>query len=795
MKGKRLTTVAGALVLLLAPMAPAFADLVSQAPAKMCSTNSTQASSDNDNREVAASVVIGTTLYFGGKFNQVVDVDGTVLTRNHLAACSIATGHVLPWDPNMEPPAGSTDARGGDVYALATDGHVLYAGGAFDRVGGETVKGGLVALDPNPNVATPAKVGFGGNPAPGISSNSIKALALSPDNKTLYIGGSFTKAGVKGQVAADRTGAAAFSTETGALLDWAPSLVTETEATCPPDDPTCVAERPKPVEIRGLVARADKVIAVGYFKLPGTSDDSGHMAAFNTTNGNQVSWDEKPEWPIISIWGTATSDRIYVGGAGQGVSKNTVMAIDPADGKKKWQINGDGNMQAVYSLGGVVYVGGHFHFIGNKDRVRSQDPAYNRETLAAFTEGQDKPLDWNPGTNNAGNGVYSFSSGPAGLIAGGSFSRVAGAKQMGLARFALDFPTVSSSSPASLGVGTSDYPVTVTGTKFADTPTLSFGDDVTVGSVQWVSPTQVVARITIAPNAATGPRDVIVTNPSGDSGLCKGCLTIATTPPPPPPGCPPDCPQNTPGGYHLVASDGGIFAFGDAQFFGSTGNLKLAKPIVGMAETPAGRGYWLLASDGGVFAFGDAAFFGSTGNIKLAQPIVGMASTPSGKGYWMVASDGGIFAFGDAKFFGSTGNIKLAKPIVGMSSTPSGNGYWMVASDGGVFAFGDAAFQGSTGNLKLAKPIVGMTTTKTGRGYWMVASDGGVFAFGDAAFKGSTGNIKLAQPIVGMTTTASGAGYYMVASDGGIFAFGDAAFKGSTGNIKLAKPIVGMASK
>jgi hypothetical protein len=77
-----------------------------------------------------------------------------------------------------------------------------------------------------------------------------------------------------------------------------------------------------------------------------------------------------------------------------------------------------------------------------------------------------------------------------------------------------------------------------------------------------------------------------------------------------------------------------------------------------------------VASDGGIFAFGDAVVFGSTGAIKLNQPIRGMSSTPSGKGYWLVASDGGIFAFGDAVFFGSTGAIKLNQPMVGMAYPP-----------------------------------------------------------------------------------------------------------------------------
>jgi hypothetical protein len=46
-----------------------------------------------------------------------------------------------------------------------------------------------------------------------------------------------------------------------------------------------------------------------------------------------------------------------------------------------------------------------------------------------------------------------------------------------------------------------------------------------------------------------------------------------------------------------------------------------------MAPTPTGGGYWLVAADGGIFAFGDAAFLGSTGALRLVEPIVGMAST------------------------------------------------------------------------------------------------------------------------------------------------------------------------
>ena len=90
-----------------------------------------------------------------------------------------------------------------------------------------------------------------------------------------------------------------------------------------------------------------------------------------------------------------------------------------------------------------------------------------------------------------------------------------------------------------------------------------------------------------------------------------------------------------------------------------------------MAATPDGGGYWLVASDGGVFSFGDAVFHGSTGAIALNRPIVGMAATPDGGGYWLVAADGGVFSFGDAVFEGSTGAIALNRPIVGMAAGPA----------------------------------------------------------------------------------------------------------------------------
>ena len=220
------------------------------------------------------------------------------------------------------------------------------------------------------------------------------------------------------------------------------------------------------------------------------------------------------------------------------------------------------------------------------------------------------------------------------------------------------------------------------------------------------------------------------------------------------------------GGYWTVNGTGTVVPHGGATTFGSPAlsGMRLSEPIVGMAATPDGKGYWLVASDGGIFTFGDAPFYGSTGAIHLNQPIVGMAGTPDGKGYWLVASDGGIFTFGDAPFYGSTGAIHLNQPIVGMAATPDGKGYWLVASDGGIFTFGDAPFYGSTGAIHLNQPIVGMAGTPDGKGYWLVASDGGIFTFGDAPFSGTLASAS--SGVLGLLVTTANSSYTLVLSDG-----------------------------
>ena len=62
-----------------------------------------------------------------------------------------------------------------------------------------------------------------------------------------------------------------------------------------------------------------------------------------------------------------------------------------------------------------------------------------------------------------------------------------------------------------------------------------------------------------------------------------------------------------------------------------------------------------MASDGGIFSFGSAAFYGLTPALVLA-PVTAITATTDGKGYWEAASNGAVYSHGDAASFGANGH-------------------------------------------------------------------------------------------------------------------------------------------
>src|SRR5688572_24985363 len=122
--------------------------------------------------------------------------------------------------------------------------------------------------------------------------------------------------------------------------------------------------------------------------------------------------------------------------------------------------------------------------------------------------------------------------------------------------------------------------------------------------------------------------------------------------------------------YYDSGGDIGPDTAGPDAATGSTGDAgaRSACGVVGSSAASFPGGYWMVAKDGGVFSHGAATFYGSQGGGPLNRPIVGMASTPSGAGYWLAASDGGVFTHGDATYEGGMGGVPLNKPVVGIAA-------------------------------------------------------------------------------------------------------------------------------
>jgi hypothetical protein len=249
------------------------------------------------------------------------------------------------------------------------------------------------------------------------------------------------------------------------------------------------------------------------------------------------------------------------------------------------------------------------------------------------------------------------------------------------------------------------------------------------------------------------------------------------------------------GGYWLVASDGGVFAYGGAPFQGSMGGHHLVRPVVSGAATFEGGGYWEVASDGGLFAF-NAEFQGSEGGQKLSAPVVGMAvalpvetrptvglapsGTGAGSGYWLFAGDGTVSPFGRAPNLGafSEGDSNA----VAIESTPDGGGYYTVDDAGCMGTRGDAIFEGDLCNKPLSDPIVGLAVDAAApggsSGYWLADASGGVYSFG-APYHGSVGGRSIPAPVSAIAPLPSGLGYYELGLDGTVYPFGTATSHGN----------------
>jgi hypothetical protein len=128
----------------------------------------------------------GPLVYLGGVFdlvNAVVSDSGlSGEARRNLAAVDAVTGLATSWNPNVFE---------GEVKALAATGSIVYAGGSFEQVGvvgQDTIRFNLAAFDAASGAATPW------NPAVrGVNGDVVSALLLS--DGLMYVGGRFDEVG------------------------------------------------------------------------------------------------------------------------------------------------------------------------------------------------------------------------------------------------------------------------------------------------------------------------------------------------------------------------------------------------------------------------------------------------------------------------------------------------------------------------------------------------------------------------------------------------------------------------
>ena len=210
--------------------------------------------------------VSGSTVYAGGCYTRIGGQ-----WRNNIAALDASTGNATAWNPN------ASGGEGPGVYTLAVSGSIVYVGGYFSSIGGQT-RQNLAALDAATGNAT------AWNPNPSGDVPYVRALAVS--GSIVYVGGYFSSIG--GQT---RQGLAALDAATGNATAWNPS-------------PSW--------GILALAVSGPLVYAGGDFTSIG-GQPRNDIAALDASTGNATTWDPNVNGQYVSALVVSGSD-VYAGG-------------------------------------------------------------------------------------------------------------------------------------------------------------------------------------------------------------------------------------------------------------------------------------------------------------------------------------------------------------------------------------------------------------------------------------------------------------------------------------------------
>ncbi len=261
---------------------------------------------------------VGNTIYIGGDFTQLLGPNGEIVKRQYLAAVDATTGQPLPWNPGAD----------GIVHSLAAspDGTTIYAAGQFRHVGG-LVRTRIAAID-----ATTGAV-RAWTPTVGAIGRAIVTIG-----NRVYVGGIFT---TRGAAKVDRRPPATAwqrSTPRPAPSRHGTRTSTSSRETC-------------------WSRRTAASSSSGGFTTVGGSP-SNYIASLDATTGALLPWNDHP---VDQVQGIAQGPgQIFIGNGTGAPPGNQVVAYDINTGTQQWLAQGDGDVQDVTYLDGVVYAGGHF---------------------------------------------------------------------------------------------------------------------------------------------------------------------------------------------------------------------------------------------------------------------------------------------------------------------------------------------------------------------------------------------------------------------------------------------------
>ncbi|WP_306210738.1 NHL repeat-containing protein [Actinoplanes sp. RD1] len=330
----------------------------------------------------------GGTIFVGGDFTAAI-VQGRSIRRTRLAAVNAYTGELLPWAP----------AADGRVKALAVSGSAVYLGGDFGSVNGQR-RDSL------------ARVDAGSGALSGTFRHSVdgRPYALVAAHGRLYAGGSFTA--IDGRA---RSRLAAFDLDSGELDgNWRPRA----------DD-----------QVETLAAAGGRIYAGGTFHRINGSTGYDRLVALHPAAATIVSG-FRPRASVVVFGIAATPDGVFTAGGGRG---GTASAYSPS-GSRRWTATFDGDAQAIATLGGSVYVGGHFdnacRTARTGDRGVCLDGSDRRVKIASLSAADGHLHDWRADANGI-EGVLTMaaSAGVGAFAAGGTFTAVDGRSQQRLAQF------------------------------------------------------------------------------------------------------------------------------------------------------------------------------------------------------------------------------------------------------------------------------------------------------------------------------------------------------------------------